>query len=42
MITSGTVANVAANGMLLATPTLAKITFPIRFELVPPTRPGAM
>src|SRR3954454_17897700 len=40
--TTGTVANAAANGTLLATPTLRYTTLPMMSELAPPTRVGGM
>ena len=42
MIASGTHANAAAKGALLASPMLSKTTLPISCEPGPPTSAGAM
>ena len=42
MITTGTMANAAAKGMLPATPTFSYTTFPMKLDPVPPTRNGVM
>ena len=42
MITTGTSANAAANGRLLAIPWLTKITLPMNCVDVAPTRSGMM
>ena len=42
MIPSGTVANAAAKGALLARPRLSKTTVPDQCEPGPPTSDGAM